>query len=416
MHVFRIVVLSFIVFSSGLSADDTRELEGQTIVGNVYSYQSNFMNETIRYRVVLPYSYDLNPTKQYPVVYVLDGHKPNVLSINSSVGMLWGHGPSAPEVIIIGIPSNNRVRDYLSVHSTLDYDGVHNSWLEDSGGGENYREYLKQEFIPYIEKLYRGNGHRIVVGHSFGGVFVLNELLSKEPMFQSFIAVDPAFWFGDNYLQKKLEKLAKGSLSFPDSVYISNALRGTNPSSSVTNFVEKTKTSRYAMFLNQLREKAATTVRVKMQDYPYEDHGSVVPLSHQAGLRYVFERYLPFQENPLNAFNTKQIMEAIAQDPSLLIKHYQAYSQRIGIEYPPEERAVYNAADTAVTMGLFDNAYDLIQMNIKNYPEHAYSWEKLGAYYEKVGDRKEALLAFTRAQQLSPNDESIAAKVKGLSD
>jgi len=415
MRFFMVLMSMFIVFSGSLLADDSRNLEGQIVVGKTYSYQSVFMNETIQYRVVLPYSYDLNPTKHYPVVYVLDGHKPNVLSVSSTVGMLWGYDTSAPEVIIIGIPSNNRVRDYLSFHSTIDYEGVHNDWLADSGGGEHYHEYLRQEFIPHVEKLYRDNGHRIVVGHSFGGVFVLNEIFSEKPLFQAFIAIDPSFWFGDNFLQKKLEKIPDGGLVLPESIYISNALRGTSANNEISNVTERTKNSRYVEFLKQLRTKAAKTVRIKMQNYLYEEHGSVVPLSHQAGLRYAFEGYLPFQEDPQHAFNAKQVQDTLAKDPSLLIKHYQAYSKRIGVEYPPEERVVYRAADIALTMELYDNAYKLIQINIKNYPKHAYSWEKLGAYYEKIGDVKEALSAFKRAQRLSPDDPSIIAKVKGLS-
>src|SRR5690606_39393109 len=47
------------------------------------------------------------------------------------------------------------------------------------GGGRNFLNFIEKELIPFIDKNYRTEPNRILVGHSLGGLLTLNSYMDR---------------------------------------------------------------------------------------------------------------------------------------------------------------------------------------------------------------------------------------------
>lgn len=380
-----------------------RKGDGELSLGKHYSYQSELMAETQKYTVVLPWSYEENPGQYYPMVFVAGGINSATMMVSTAFLGNYGWDTLAAEVIVVGLPSNKQFRDFTSVNSTLDTEGKSVEWLQATGGADKYRNFLKSEFFPHIENLYRTNGHRIIVGHSLAGHFALVDMLSGNPLFQSYIAIDPTLYFADGHLAKIAKKLNQNDLNSVESLYISTALKYNNPYDVPATEYRLTKGAKAEDFFNSLMENRSPSFRGKREAYGDETHGSVMPISLYQGVRHVFEGYAP----PKPAL--------VAQNPSLLTDHYKTFSKKTAANYLPETRAVSFSGWVALNKNLNDNAVELFQINTINYPYNSYAWFELGECYERLDRLEEALEAFSKAAELDPEDQATRQKVDELS-
>ena len=64
----------------------------------------------------------------------------------------------------------------------------------------NFLDFIEKELIPYIEKNYPATSYKTFVGHSYGGIAVLNALFERPQLFNNYIAIDPSLWWDDQIL------------------------------------------------------------------------------------------------------------------------------------------------------------------------------------------------------------------------
>lgn len=69
-----------------------------------------------------------------------------------------------------------------------------------TGGGDVFISFLEKELLPYIEKKYPVSSSRKLIGHSIGGLQVINILLKHKEPFENYIAIDPSMWWDDQKL------------------------------------------------------------------------------------------------------------------------------------------------------------------------------------------------------------------------
>ena len=67
----------------------------------------------------------------------------------------------------------------------------------------SFNDFLENELIPYIDKTYPTTTYRTYVGHSFGGLAVVNTLFTRPHLFDNYVAIDPSLWWDDQVLLKK---------------------------------------------------------------------------------------------------------------------------------------------------------------------------------------------------------------------
>ena len=140
-------------------------------------------------------------TSHYPVIYILDGevHFDKVNSMLNRLSKETGRD-LANEMIVVGIGNIwQRYRDYSPTHISL------SPWVDSysasiTGGGEKFISFLDNELIPHINSKYPASPIRILIGHSMGGLEVMNILLKHPDMFNYYAAIDPSMWWDDQKL------------------------------------------------------------------------------------------------------------------------------------------------------------------------------------------------------------------------
>lgn len=140
---------------------------------------------------------------RYPVLYVLDGDG----YFNSLVTMIQQmsqvNGNSVlPQMIIVGIPNTrgHRTRDLTPIKSSQD---------TTSGGGDNFTAFMETELIPYIDKNYATAPYHVLMGHSLGGLFVINTLLKHSALFSGYVAMEPSMFFDNDILLGQTKDMLK---------------------------------------------------------------------------------------------------------------------------------------------------------------------------------------------------------------
>lgn len=111
-------------------------------------------------------------------------------------------------VMVVGIENKeNRTRDLTPSASTADRQGRLDPAASLQGGGAGrFLDFITGELRQSVEAQLP-DGMRILrrtlIGHSFGGLFTVNAVLTQPHAFDDFIAADPSFWWDQRRLIQK---------------------------------------------------------------------------------------------------------------------------------------------------------------------------------------------------------------------
>lgn len=172
--------------------------------------------------VSLPASYEAEPKRRYPVLFITDADYgfPLLRSIAKRVG---DQGRGLEDFILIGLsyaegdsPTVSRNRDYTPSPRR---DGGGSSKVY--GEAEAYRRYLADEVLPYVAKTWRVDmGRKVFAGHSYGGLLGAHILLNTPKMFEHYILSSPSLWYDDDLLMKRAKAVAARHEELPAHVLL----------------------------------------------------------------------------------------------------------------------------------------------------------------------------------------------------
>lgn len=168
-------------------------------IGFSHNVQSLALNEARTINVVLPASYSKEPERRYPVLYLLDGGlSQDLLHVAGVVqlGSLWGR---SAEAIVVGIETKDRRKELVG--RTGDRELLKR--YPTAGSSAEFRNFLRAEVKPLIERSYRGNGRNVVLGESLAGLFVAETYLVEPALFDGYAAIDPSLWWDKEALAKE---------------------------------------------------------------------------------------------------------------------------------------------------------------------------------------------------------------------
>ncbi len=178
--------------------------------------------------VSLPGDYNKDAAKRYNVVYLLDADYSFPLA-HGIVHHLADRG-ELPQLILVSVgyagektPHSykmNRTRDYTPVFAADGSEGYGEDYQKVSGGAPGFKDFLKKELFPFIEKNYRVAAEKTIVGHSFGALFGAWLLLTEPSLFDNYIIVSPSLWYAGKHAMKLLDRSAK-DISTMNHVYFS---------------------------------------------------------------------------------------------------------------------------------------------------------------------------------------------------
>jgi predicted alpha/beta superfamily hydrolase len=168
-------------------------------------FQSQLLAEKRRLIIHLPLNYSKEPTKKYPVMYVLDGGSQDVHT-SDKIAVLAA-AELIPECIVVGIlnTKTSRNRDQTPPFMQTETDDAKSP----NGEGDRFLAFIEKEVIPKIDSNYRTTNYRTLSGHSRGGLFVLYSLMAKPELFNArFCHSTPAWRFND-LLIKQVDSFLK---------------------------------------------------------------------------------------------------------------------------------------------------------------------------------------------------------------
>jgi len=320
---FLLVVSLILVFSScqnktekAISSTESQIKSDSISIGFIQRIRSKILNEAREIVISLPKEYHKSQS-HYPVLYLTDGFQ-NIEHVRGSVELLTRTG-NIPPVIIVGIKSINRVKDFTFSPSKQD---------DESGGGKQFLTFLESELIPYIDEKYRTNNFRILEGHSLGGLFAASVLLEKPELFQSYIMMSPAFWWNGEELTKKAETFFASHQELNTKLFFGIA---TSESSK-----ERGMRKELTNFIDVMEANKPQKVYYEHREFEDEGHMSSPFLSNYYGLKFVFSD-LKYSEEFMANYSDEAFLEK-EQD---IINKYGESAKRTAESYYELGYAIY---------------------------------------------------------------------------
>jgi predicted alpha/beta superfamily hydrolase len=280
----RILAFLGLVFScactASLALNGTGPSGGEKLViGERFSMASDVLEDEREYWIYLPASYDRAGAQQaYPVLYLLDG----AMHFQTATGVVGHMSPKQiPEMIVVGIPSKDRFMDLSPTESTLGLDfEPHPEYEGTTGGGPDFLRFIRDELFPRVDSTYRTTDHRIVAGHSAGGLLALHALLDQPDMFDAYLAMDPSLWWDNKLLVRQAEAAFGAEQDRKASVYVSLANNSDCRTPGCWEAIESS-TRDFAGFLQRAE---SPDFQFSLQYFEQESHGSVPLISLYQGL------------------------------------------------------------------------------------------------------------------------------------
>lgn len=184
-------------------------------IGQKVTLTSKVLKEKRVLNISLPQNYD--KTKSYPVMYILDGSMNEDFLHLVGLQQFFNMSFKMPDFIIVGIANVDRKRDF-TFHTDLkdlqkDY--------PTTGHSDKFIQFVEDELQPYIEKNYKTNKTKYVIGQSLGGLVATEILLNKPQLFTDYFIISPSLWWDDESLYNNATKLISQQKDDERFVYIS---------------------------------------------------------------------------------------------------------------------------------------------------------------------------------------------------
>lgn len=238
--------------------------------------------------VSLPASYEAQPNRRYPVLYVTDADYafPIIRQIARRVNL---EGPVIEEFILVGLSyakgdggATSRRRDYTPTpHSPR------SSGADVHGGGAAYQTYLKTQALPFVEQKFRADpARRVLLGHSYGGLLGAQIMFTDPTMFSGYVLGSPSFWFDKRHMMKMEADYARTHRDLPAEVFMYvGGFEGPGPTARHDNETDMVG-DMHAME-RALKSRAYPGLSVQSTVLQDEDHLTVAPVGFTRALMAV---------------------------------------------------------------------------------------------------------------------------------
>jgi predicted alpha/beta superfamily hydrolase len=351
---------------------------------------------------------------KYPVLYLLDGPS----NFNSVTGIIehLSNNMTIPEMIIVGITNTNRSLDMTP--TKVDVDPMFGDTIPYStGGGNKFLDFIEKELIPHVEETYPATTYKTFVGHSLGGLSVINALVNRKELFNNYIAIDPSLWWDNRALSNVADSILSTNKFDNKALYIgvANTLEGgmdinTVQKESTPNTYFTAHIKSILQFVNSLDSKKENRLLFKWKYYENDDHGSVPFIAEYDALRFLFKWY---KLDGVNYFFSENSTLTPQEIINLINSHYANITDHFGYEVTPPEDFINSIGNSFVHNEMPEKAYALLSLNLKNYPKSANVYESMGDYYLYQSDTLNAIKEFKNGLEIGEN-KALKEKLEKL--
>jgi predicted alpha/beta superfamily hydrolase len=188
-------LISVTCAASALAANWSNPAAPLTI-GETFLLKSSRLHETRRINVYFPPEFSAASSRALPVLYMPDGGiGEDFLHIAGLIQVSVGNQTMRPW-LLVGIENTERRRD-LTGPTESDKD---RRIATRAGGSQLFRDFLRAELMPEIQRRYKTTNESAIVGESLAGLFVMDTLRREPDLFGTYIAIDPSLWWNNSEL------------------------------------------------------------------------------------------------------------------------------------------------------------------------------------------------------------------------
>lgn len=340
------------------------------------------LDETRTIFVATPDGY-AEGTDSFPVLVLLDADdRPQFQAAIANARFLASR-QEIPELIIVGIV-NGRDRGHdmtpPGTGQTLENEPT-------AGGADAFEDFITDEVLPRVRATYRTRPTTLLAGHSYGGLFALHVVATREHPYRGVIAMSPSVWWNDSAVVETYARAIAARPAGPRLFMTSGGYEG-----AIDRPTQK--------LVARLDELGAPGIPYAYLRLPDASHGLTPQPSLIAGLRFMFEPVsvarLPISGLGLDA-DSADIVGAFEAAAEIYGRGARALSLPDGL---PE--GLVNQYGYAVLnfWELPGAAVALFAMNVANHPESANAHDSYADGLLAVGDTTAAMAEYRRAVAL----------------
>lgn len=346
------------------------------VIGHPAEIRSQVLGEARPLAVYLPDSYETQPSRRYPVIFVLDGEAHFRNAVGTVDLLAYGAANDGiPEHIVVAVPNvgASRGRDFSVYDRPADAD--------------RFLAFLEAELVPYIDGSYRTHPYRILSGHSASGTFALHVMLRGADVFQAYIVASGA-WRGSP--GEPGERLFSEFRSRGGSSTFLYSTRGDELPSTVET---------YDRWIGLLESAGEMGLAWQSQRLPSEVHMTTSGVTLHHGLRAL---YADTQASALERAAEGGVDDVEAYFARLAESKY-------GYAIWPEA-AIRQLAFAAANRGDIDTAMAFLERNVGRFPGSIENHRLLAIYLQRAGRLEEAMQTIEHALALADRDPSYTSR------
>lgn len=384
-----------------LSLGALAQKDNKVTIGTIDSIQSKILNEQRKIWIYVPSSWSADSKQRYPVVYLLDGdaHFYSVVGMIQQLSQVNGNTIS-PEMIVVGIPNTDRTRDLTPTHVDADPPFIDSASSKTSGGGERFVSFIEKELMPRIDSLYPTQPYKMLIGHSLGGLTVMNVAINHTKLFNSYICIDPSMWWDKMNLLNTTKKSLREKNFSGTTLYLGIA-NTMNESMDITKVRSDTSIGtrhiRSILDLDKyIKDQKQNGLRYESKYYSNDDHGSIPLIAEYDAFRFIFNKYR-FK------LSFKDFTDPTVDLVNKLEKHYQEVSKLFGYKLSPPENMINGLGYECLQRNQYAKAGGLFKLNVDNYPESFNVYDSYGDYFLAIGDKPKAIECFKKSLSIQEN-------------
>jgi uncharacterized protein len=322
-------------------------------------------------------------------MYLLDGR--SHFSFASAMVDFLTEAGRMPPLIVVAIDSgtfSQRTHD-LTPPSSAEID---NRFLPGGGGAEGFLSFLTGELIPFVDKTYRTRPYKVLVGHSFGGLFVVYVLTTAPKLFNAYIAIDPTLSWNNGATLAQAESFLSKTKELSADLYLTAA----NSGGSVPGCARR--------LASILDDKAPAGFRWHFEWLQQDDHVSAPLRSVHDGLDAIFDGW--YLTDPLKLYDQGGL-EAIH-------RHFTAGGKRYGYDRTTPPFTVSLVVAGLVKAGRLEEASKVLLHDPHAFPPPWNQLDALARAYEGRGKTELAAKYYALSLKENPQNEWARRKLAEL--
>lgn len=367
------VALHVAVAARGQSAPGA---ESALTIGTTHRFPSRILGESRPYLVYRP-----TAEGRLPVIVLLDGDG-HFHHTTGAVQFLIAQGRMPPALVVAVPNTGDRTRDLTPATSDTAF--------RTAGGADRMLAFLADELLPHIDSAYPTQPFRVLIGHSFGGLFAVHAWLSRPEVFRAYVAISPSLWWdGERLIDSLAARLSRAPA--PEG-WLYATMGEQEPLANMVGPFQRA--------VAVLRERAPASLWWRFALMAGEDHGSTPHRSTYDALEAIFE---PLRVPPDDSI--------IAAGVAGVDRHFAALRARFGFPAQTPELAINRLGYLLLQdSSRHPAAIEAFRENVRRHPTSANTYDSLGDGYRALGHLAAAQACYgaaARVGRAAPDDGGV---------